>query len=201
MEPEQPKQDQKNFIKRFFSFKILLLIVLVVGAIEGYFLIKSYSASKIPPPPKVEGLKGGEIVLLSSKDNIKINEGMRVTIKISTGGHPTRGSDVILKFDPKHLEGIQTSLHKSKMYPEYPQFSLDNKNGLVKISGISPVANKTFKGVGILAFLDFKAKQSGNTQVSIEFVKNRTDDSNIIEAGTSNDILEKVNQLNINIIP
>lgn len=201
MDPEQTLSEQKPFFKRIFSFKILLLIVIVAGVIEGFYLFKSYSASFIPPPPEVEGIKGGEIGLLSSKDTLKVNEGVRVTIKISTGGHPTRGTDVILKFDPNYLVASTSSIYKSRIYPQYPQVNLDNKSGTLRISAVSPETNKTFNGVGTLAFLDFKAKQVGKTKIYVDFEKNNTSDSNIIEAGSSNDILEKVNQLNFNITP
>lgn len=195
-----PIQDQKPFFKRLFSFKILLLIVLVVGLIEGYFLMKSFTLP-FSPPPIVEAIKGGEINLIPSKDKLKVNEGTRVVIKISTGGRATQGTDVILKFDPKFLKVNASSLHKGEIYPDFPVFSINNKEGIIKISAISPSKNKTFKGVGILAFLDFIAKQSGNTKITVEFEKNKTDDSNIIEAGTSNDILEKVNQIDLSILP
>lgn len=201
MEPEQQIKDKIPSVRKLFSFKILLLIVVIVGAVEGYFLLKGQSRSVLPPPPQIEGIKGGEIILLSSKDTLKVNEGVRVSIKISTGGHPTRGTDVILKFDPNYLEAATSSIYKSRIYPEFPQVSLDNKSGTLRISAVSPDANKTFNGVGTLAFLDFKAKQVGKTTISIEFERDETGDSNIIEAGTSNDILEKVNQLNINITP
>lgn len=199
MDQDQQIHVRKPFYRRFFTFKILILTLVLLGAIEGFYLFKSYSASTIPPPPQVEGIKGGEIVLLSSKDTLKINEGVRVTIKISTGGRPTRGSDVILKFDPDYLEGATSSIYKSRVYPEFPQVSLDNKSGILKISAVSPESNVTFNGVGTLAFLDFKAKKAGKTTISIDFEKNKTGDSNIIEAGSSNDILEKVNELNLNI--
>lgn len=191
----EPVQDNKKVSVK----AVILIAVFAVLIIEGVILFRSYRQSPSPPPPKVEAVESGEILLLASKEQLRTGEGIRVTIRVSAGGHATQGADVILKFDPQYLGVSSSSIYKGGVYPEYPLASVDNKNGLVKISGISSSKTKTFKGVGIFAFLDFKSKKVGDTKISVLFEKGKTDDSNILEAGTSVDILEKVNDVNLNI--
>lgn len=201
MEPILDNQipSKTPFYKKFSIKAVILTVVFAVLIIEGIIVFRSYTETAPPPPPKVEAIEKGQIILLASKDQLRLGEGVRVTIKVSAGGHATQGTDVILKFDPEYLEIIPSSIYKGGVYPEYPLASADNKNGLVKISGISSSKTKTFKGVGIFAFLDFKSKKAGNTKISVLFEKDKTNESNIIEAGTSVDILEKVNSLTLNI--
>jgi hypothetical protein len=191
--------EETNKFKKIFPLKVILLLLLIVLAIEGYFIVKSFKEPLVPPPPNVESITGGEILLVSSKEQLKIGENTRVAMKVSTGGHATQGTDIILRFDPKYMEASTSSIYKGGIYPDYPVISLDNTAGIVKISGLSPTTKKTFKGVGIFAFLDFKAKALGKTKISLDFEKNSTSDSNIIEANSAKDILEKVNTLNLTI--
>lgn len=169
--------------------------------IELIFAIKTLTAPT-PPSPAAPSKSQPASVNLSLEavgQDFKVGEIVTVNVRVNTGGHPTDGIDLVLNFDPKILEASTASLIKTTIYPDYPQMRVDSKVGLVQISGISGVEGGTFKGEGVLATINFKAKAAGKTTLTIDYTKGQTNDSNVVESATGLDILEGVNNLNLTI--
>lgn len=189
-------------IKKIFSGpKIIFAILGIVLIVELIFALRVLTAPTPPPPQprKIEITKtGGKIALFSAKKSYTVKETIPVSVVIGTGGHTIDGVDLIVRFDPKMLEATQGGLIKGKILSEYPLVSLDANKGLISISGISTLKTG-FIGTGQFASIVFKPKSTGKTSVSIDFKKDSTTDSNLVEAATSKDILEVVDNLELNI--
>ncbi|MBI4038164.1 hypothetical protein HY387_00720 [Candidatus Daviesbacteria bacterium] len=199
--PPPPTEGGRNLrLPKFMTPKLIFLILGVVLIIEIFMAIQTFRQPPPPAPAKIAPLSGGKIVLISPRKEYQVGEVVPVSVRVVTGGHSTSGTDVIVKFDPQKLEATgSANLTKGFIYPEYPLVSVDGKIGQVGISGIISVGKSSFNGIGILATVNFKAKTAGNTKVSVEFKKGATDDSNIVEVGTSKDILEEVFDLELTV--
>lgn len=189
--------------KKTFEFmklgKIPLLIFIVVILFE---LVVGFKILQTPVPKikLLEPISGGKIVLLSDKTDVPVGDEVSVDIKVSTGGHVTDGTDVVLNYDPKLLEvSDETFFTPGEIYVDYPVLTIDSKNGVIKLSGISSVDQSGFNGIGVFGTLSFKTKKSGNATISVIFKKDETTESNIIETQTTRDVLAGVYNLDLKI--
>lgn len=195
MDNQEPTQEKKWS----FGPKIIFGLIGVILAVEAIYAFKTFTKPLPPPPPKIQPISGGKIVLLSPKKEYKVGETVPVAVRVVTGGHQSGGTDVTLKYDPKILEATgAANLKKGLIYPEYPLLSVDGKTGDVRISGISGTG-ASFNGIGVLATINFKAKAFGKSSVTIDFTYGATDDSNIVDSSSSQDILEEVFNLEVEI--
>lgn len=185
-----------------FILRPILIIFGVVIFLEILLGIKSLLTpiKVVPKKTEVLILSGGTVTLSSSKTNYKIGEAVPVVIKISTGNHLTAGTDLVLKYDPLKLEASASSFIKGQTtYGEFPAININPTAGQVRVSGVAAVEKVGFNGNGDFGTLQFRAKQAGPTEVSLDFKPNLTNDSNMVEVGTNKDILENVNSVKINI--
>lgn len=191
-----------NFKKYFTGPKIIFLVLGIAILIEAIYAIKVLTAP-LPAPPSSKAtttpqLTGGSMSLSANQNDLKVGDTVSVAVLFNTGGHMLDGADLIVSFDPKILEVSTGGLIKGKSFDEYPLLSADKNKGLISISGVSTI-KKGFEGTGVLANIVFKAKAKGQTNLTINFEKNSTSDSNLVEAGTAKDILEKVFNLGLNV--
>lgn len=205
-----PKGKSSFDLKGLLSSKklwILFAVVLVLGG-GGWLMVNRQQLSSLQTdsqtPSEIQPLSGGELSLTSEKTDYKVGDTVPVTVKVYTGGFPTLGTDVVVKYDPNILElGSATSLVSGDAYPEYPSKNFDQKTGMVTISGISALNGKEFSGLADFATINFKAKATGTANISFDFAPGGTADSNIIKLGVENapsvDILSKVSDLRVNI--
>ena len=189
----------KSNKKWFLTWKIIYPILGVVVILELFLGIKALLAPVPKPKPiqQVQPIADAKIVLATVKKNLKVGDDFPVRVNVFTGGHATSGTDVILRFNPKVLEA--TSFTKGKIYNDYPLINMDNKAGLIRVSGIAPAGKKGFAGGGDLGIVNFKAKQPGQAGVIIDFKKGATYDSNVMRIVDSRDILGSVTNLNLTI--
>lgn len=194
-----PTQEVNNQAKSKKSiFKIIFLVLLVIVAGEaiwaGGTLFTPVQKTKVNT---IEPLSQGWIILKSDKFEFKQGDDIPVDIKIVTGGREVDSIDVSINFDPKILEATAaTSFDKGNIFKEYPFVDI-NKSGVVKISAITPPGQKGFLGIGNLGRINFRARSNGQAKITVDFKKESTTDSNIIEAGTTRDILGQVSDLDI----
>lgn len=189
----------KFSIRKFITPKNIFLSLGVILLIEVIFAVKTLTAPTPPPatPPKA-GVqsKAGEISLNVSKTSFQVAETVPVLVLVDTGDHQVAGVDLIVHFDPKILEATSADLVKGKIFDDYPAVSVDANKGLISISGIASLQNN-FKGKGLFATLNLKAKAAGKASVTIDFQKGSTTDSNLVEASSSQDVLERVVNLEL----
>lgn len=185
------KLDPKSLFKRSF----LKILFIVLGAIiigELIWGVRSIISSQNAFIPSISELSEGSIVVDSPKVNYQVGEAVPITIRVATGGKLTDAADLILKYDPKVLSLVSSDIKIGQIYKDYPVADNDQSLGEVKVSGITPPAETGFGGIGELASLQFKALSSGKTVVSVDFQKDSTIDSNIVEANTTHDMLVAV---------
>lgn len=182
------------------SPRLIFLVLGLVILIEVVFVANAISQN--PPPPKKstsKSISDAQIALVSDQKNLKLGENLQAQIKLTTGGHPTSGTDVVLKYDPAFFNVLPSSVKAGKIYPDYPIADIDTESGTIRVSGIAGITTKGFNGVGILATVNLTTKKTGNTKISFEYKKGSTADSNVIGVADSTDLLGKVTDLEVNI--
>lgn len=178
--------------------KIIFVILGVIILVELVLAIKYLRQPGPLPPPVVTPISSGNVELLAKQKTYKVGENIEVLVKVSTGGYPTVGSDVILHYSPQSLKTNAASINLGNLYSEYPMKVVDEGAGTIRISGISADRRREgFSGVGILATIVLKAVAVGSTSVTVEFEPDNTADTNLIESKDSKDILSKVTNLDL----
>jgi hypothetical protein len=190
-------------IKKLFKPKVIFSALALVVIVELFLAYQSFNQPKDLQnktallgsqikPYEIEDLVEGKIKLSAEKKEFKLNENVPVSILVSTGGHPTDGTDVILTYDRNILEASPAAVINGNTYQEFPIKDVDNQKGIIRISGLSVISKEEFSGLGILATINFKAKKVGTASVKVSFIKDETADSNIIESRYARDILSSV---------
>lgn len=176
---------------------LAILAIIIIGELiwAGMTLISGSKVIQIAPQPVPQ--QPAKITLQADKQSLKIGEVATVNILVDTGGRNTDGTDVILNFDPKTLSADKVT--SGTIYPNYPVNSVDPA-GRVSLSGITSV-DKSFSGAGVLGTVTFKAVSLGKTTVALDFSLGNTTDTNVIESKTTKDVLTKVDNLTLQIIP
>lgn len=175
---------------------VVVLVQLILGVktlLTPLPQVSKNQAQKLLPS------KGAEIILNSSQSNFKVGEKVTVTIEVSTGGYTTIGTDLVLRFNPKAMETSSADFIRGKIYSEYPLISVDNKDGVVRVSGVATNADQGFNGIGELGVINFKTQAAGQANIIVDFKKGSITDSNIIRSKTSEDVLGSVTNLNLTI--
>lgn len=192
----------ENLVSFIKSPKIIFVILAAIILIELVLGIR-YLSQKTPPPAapqRPREISGGSIVLAALQRDYQVGENIAVKVRVSTGGHSSLGTDLVLRYDPTILEASSSAITVGKIYNEYPMRVVDEQEGLVKISGIGSLSEKqSFNGSGIFATINFRALKTGKTNLLIDYTAKATNDSNIINNQTNEDILEEVGNLDLNI--
>lgn len=148
--------------------------------------------------PKVNEMSEAKLSLLPKQTAFKKSETVVIDVKLYSGGYTTDSTDLVVKYDPEFLEPQGENFAQvGQIYSEYPAVQVDEKKGLVGISGITIPGNNGFSGVGAFARLNFKARKDGQTQVTIDFEPGKTSDSNVVLSGSAKDILGAVENADI----
>lgn len=176
---------------------ILVLAILVVG----FFLLRkgrtvpvenktvrtvpTIAVSPTPAPPS------GIYTILPSQSTIKIGESVALVVKFEAPGKRLDGSDVFLRFDPAFLD-VGENLVFGDYFSTYPRVTIDRIKGEVKVTGFRANQTAPLTTAAALFTIAFTGKQAGNTAVSFEFAKGKTNLTTLVEKGTSKNILNQV---------
>ncbi|MBI2314536.1 hypothetical protein HYU93_00530 [Candidatus Daviesbacteria bacterium] len=183
--------------------KIIFIILGIIILVELVYFAKnltSPASSPIPFLPATNTVTKSEakISLTASNLSFKVGEVVPVSVMIDTGSWTVSGVDLVVKFDPKALEVTSKDLTKGTLFDDYPLIAADADKGIISISGVSNSKNG-FKGLGQFALLNLKANLVGKTVLTVDFKKDSTAYTNLVEMKTAKNILEKVDNLEINI--
>ncbi|MCL4366007.1 cohesin domain-containing protein [Patescibacteria group bacterium] len=202
----QIDRDQKKVKKIFSGPKIIFLLLGIILLAEIVYALKVLTFNTPSPAPVkslakntavLEKQTPGRVSLKASRVNLAPGEVIPISVMVDTGMYKINGADLIVRFDPKILEATSASLVKGKIFDEYPLSSVENKNGLIVVSGVSSLGNN-FNGIGQFAIINVKAKAAGRASLTVDYKgKGITTDSNLVEASTSKDILENVDNLEL----
>lgn len=174
-------------------FAIVLVVELVLGAKTLLSPISKLTS------PNLQPLSGGNISLFSDKLTYKLGETVSVKINVWTGGYNSSGTDIVLNYNPRVLQASPSGFIRGKIYSDYPKVSVDVINGVIRISGAAASAKQAFSGAGEFGIFKFIARSKGTTDLTIDFKKGQTEDSNIMVLSTNEDHLQKVKNLKLNI--
>ncbi len=191
--------NQKGYGK--WVIRVILLVLVVVIGLEIFNAAKLLNKSKSATPvfARLQPLSGGHLTLLADKKEYQVGETITVSVRMFTGGHPTDGTDLVLKYDPKLLEITSAFFAKGNTYNDYPFSSFDPTKGEIQISGITSLSQNGFNGAGVFGTLTMKAKSAGIANLTIDFTPDRTTDSNMVESTSAKDILSQVDNLSLTI--
>lgn len=199
---DNPTAPTKILTKR--NIFILLSVVILAEVLwAGWSLFKPTPQTSAPPPQVIPP-KPTVVALETPKREVKVGDKFTVSIKISSD-KLSDGSDLIISFDPKLLTVETVGTEKAPvivgtLYNDYPLNKLNSTLGKITVSGV--VTQKDgVKADGLFGSIVFTAKAAGVTQVSFDFSPGKTSDSNVTETGTGKDVLEKVENLEVNISP
>ncbi len=197
-----PAQDNiiKPKLKSFFGPKIVFVVLGIVILVELIYAVRALTVHVTPLPVRnISNQKPvAKISLMTAKTNLKVNDIVPVSVVLNSGQHSLGGVDLIVHYDPKILEVVPAEIIKGKIFDEYPLISVDKVKGLISISGVSSLKN-SFTGTGDFATINLRTKLSGKTSLTVDFTKGSTTDSNLVDLSTSQDVLESVDNLELNI--
>mgnify|MGYP003395392594 CR=1 FL=1 len=74
---------------------------------------------------------------------------------------------------------------------------LVGRQGLLRISGLVSTLKAGFNGTGEFRTINFVAKAAGIVDLSLDFFKDKTSDTNILEISTNKDILGSVENIKV----
>lgn len=190
---------KSNWLKIVIA--VLVLAVLAEVVFGAFSLFSPQTARKINIlQPKVNELSVAQISLIPQRKSYRSGETVSVSVKLYTGGYTSSSTDLVVKYDPAFLKPQgQNFVSVGQIYAEYPPAQLEEKKGLIGISGIPLSDNDSFSGVGEFATLNFTALEEGQTQIKVEYQENLTSDSNVLLYGSTKDILGVVENADINI--
>lgn len=180
--------------------KIIFVLLGVIILIEIFLAIRYLRQTTTSAPPVVQPISTGKIALLADKKSYNVSDNALILVRVSTGGHSVVGTDLVLRY-PTNLLGIDGgSIKVGDIFNEYPLKEVDEKEGIIRISGISSEKAKTgFNGVGVFSTITFKTISAGKAKVSVDFTPGNTADTNIIDTIDSKDILSEVFNVELNV--
>ena len=200
-----------RLISFFQNFKIIylaaaVLLIIIVEVAWAYRTLSSKGSLNITvqniaqtPLQTAQNI----ISLNTDKKEYKVGEKILVSINILSNKN-TAGTDLIIKYDP-NLLAVVTNTAKipvatGAIYDDYPVYQADEENGIMTISGTTSKTTGVIPN-GVFGTITFQGKAVGNARVFLEFAKNATNDTNLIENQSAQDVLEEVKNLDLKITP
>lgn len=157
----------RNFkLKRIFIIVITIITIIIIKPKAAFAQTLSLDPSQ-----------KGAIVGASFTVNININ----------TGGQQTSGADALITFDPAILNVVSVS--NGGFYTNFASNPISGSANKYLISGFETDPTSLKSGTGILATVTFSGKANGTSPVSFDCTTGSKADSNILQSGTSNDII------------
>lgn len=151
--------------------------------------------------PQIQNASFGSVTLDSQMKQANVGAIVPVNIRISTGGHGTDSTDLIIKFNPNVLEASASSFFLTgNTYRDYILSQVDNKIGEIHLIGATPPNTEGFVGVGSFGTINFIAKALGDSPITVAINKGSTADSNMVDTLSGNNILEQANNTNIQVV-
>lgn len=184
------------------KYKLIFIVIGIAVIIEIIWAVKSLRENV--PVTAVNNSQTisnynflpASIILSAPKTTFKVGEKIPVSINLDSV-KATDGTDVVLNFNPNLLVASK-SAEVGKIYDDYPLNITDNVLGKISISGISSAAAGKV-AQGIFGTVIFTAKAPGKANISVDFTKESTTDSNVIETKSAKDLLGKVQNVEVEI--
>lgn len=204
-QPPSPIITQETGIKKFLKPKFIFITLGIIILIEALLGIASViKTNTVPVASNIEPVSDstpviadGSFTISSITDKYKVGDKILVSVNISSGGNGILGADLVLHFDPAVFSVSKDSIVTGKIFSNYPLVDINQKTGVIRISGISE-EKSGFNSEGNFANVAFTAKLKGSTTISITYKDGETTDSNLVSM-QGVDVLKKVNNLKLEI--
>lgn len=195
-----------NLFQRFLNKKVIFGLLGLIIAVEILWAARMVMTSKSPSADITANpmiLVPTIVSLATSTTQVKVGQDLTVNINMSTD-KAADGTDLIIIYDPAVLT-LQNSAKPvvvGTLFSDYPANSADSKAGRITVAGISS-ATAGVTPNGLFGTINFKVKSvgPGTTKVALDFTPGSSTDSNVTQTGSGVDILEKVENLEIKILP
>ena len=150
-----------------------------------FFIFSLFFLSLAAPRP----ILAADAYLFLSPTSGSHSTNFNLAIKVNTGGHDTGGVDVYLEF-PKNLLKVE-SVTKGGAFSEVNSLIL-NEQGKLRLTAYFPIeeAAQSYTGEdGLVATVTFSPLESGSAAVKFVCTSGATNDSNIVEKTTNQEII------------
>ena len=190
--------------------RIFIVFIILLVMIAGIIAVRRSRKTEVPRPATEETVQTEQeeknvtaekylMLLSSSKTSYQTDENIEVSVDFKAPGKRIFGSDIVLLYDPVFLSTETTNISSGDFFTSFPRKTVDPKNGIVKISAYQGQDTELNNdGINIVK-INFTALKAGETEVGFSFVKGKTNTSTLVEAESSENILENVQNLKINI--
>lgn len=184
---------------------VIVLVILLVGILvirQQRRLPESVSTTNTTEatPTVIKEVPPGVYTIEIAPKSIKVGESTSANIMFSAKDKNITGTDVILRFNPEYLEA-EEDVVTGDFFSNYPRKEISSKDGLVKVTGFSPV-NGSVEDRSVSVFtVKLKGKKAGSTKIGFDFQLGKTNMTNIVEKGTSKNILGQVKEAIVLIEP
>lgn len=180
-----------------------ILVILVVISLGIRFFQSKATPSKIQeiktvvsvtPVPTLEILVGS-MMFNNVPKKVSLGESFTITADFAAPGKKLDGADAVVLFDPAYLEIEEIA--DGIYFQEYPRKTIDPENGIIKVTAYRTEDNNPIRNSITLFSLKVRSLQRGATGLDFDFQKGKTNLSNVVEKGTSRNILGSVKNTKI----
>lgn len=128
-----------------------------------------------------------------SPGNITVTNGQefQINVVLNTEGADIVAVDAVIDYDPAMIEIV--SITQGSIFSAYPVKTF--ANGEIRISALDSTFSSPYNGSGTLATVRARGLQVGTTNFNFVFTSGSTTDSNVVEEGTSSDLLDQTSGL------
>lgn len=174
------------------------ILILVLIFLAGFVIVEQ--ANKTPSVEKITNSEGGVVAatgilgFTDPTDCCVVGKPVTIEMTVDSGGTAINGFDGVILFDSKLLS-FKSSEQKHEKFDIVTVLKSDGISvaGILKSGESEPVAVN-----GSVVSLVFMPIKQGKVELKYKFAPGRTDDSNIVAAG-SKDILKSVVDTNLQI--
>lgn len=188
--------------------KIILIIIILALLIGGIFLIRRerqlmLTANMVKNAGTLPEVSKAQFELVASQFSLpahllkKTNETFSLDVVITAPGRKLDGADTIVKYDPKLVE--VTDIKPGEFFSNYPRKTIDQVNGVIKMTGFSPKDVDADGDNFIFFTIEAKALTSGTAKFDFDFEKGKTNLSTVVESKTSRNLLGTVKGTTVSI--
>lgn len=193
-----------SFWERYKKIIMLLAGLLILGEVvwAAFALTRPPQDQVFPAITSSPPSASGATLAVTGPSSVKAGDTFTVTLSLYSP-KTVDGADLIVRYDPKKLSIItgdaKNAVTTSSVFALYPQNTADTISGKVNLTGLISPGSQGVSGNKDIGTITFKALSSGSTDLTLDFQPSSDKDSNVVDSKTGRDILEKVNNLKVNI--
>jgi len=177
----------------------LLIFLIIAEVIVGIYYLKREPKEQLTGGVPTQKVPGPKFFFSPNTGNFKVNQTVEVKVYLDTKGKTLTGADSVIKYNPEVLEIVSDPI-PGKIFPVYPVLKVKEDKGKIDITGTMTDPNQSpFTGTGEFATIVIRPLKEGKTNLIFDYTPGETNDSNLAEKETGNDVLTEVVNAEFNI--